>query len=162
MLADGWKALFCGLHIRTAAATASQLERNRGGGGAGGEERLSVRSAGGYDSITFSRQPDGGLGGETVRRARSQRHGVATSCADPATCSSEGRAGGRLGPHRWEVNANVACLCPVPTHPSSSLSGYWNKTRRITVNYSKIPMIHRNEPDHWLYKLGRQVYICVL
>lgn len=59
VLSGGWRALRCGLHIRTAAATASQRGTRWGVGGGRcvrDGKRLSVRGAGVYDSITSRRQ----------------------------------------------------------------------------------------------------------
>lgn len=126
MLADGWRALRCGLHIRTAAATASQRGTRRG---CGRGERLSVRGAGGYDSITFfagrQRKQKAGswLRGGKLRAgsgegnsARCQRLSASVSVVQSGCRSlSEGRTGGLLRPLTGgEVRVCVVCRCKHP------------------------------------------------
>lgn len=89
--------------------------------GCGRGKRLSVRGAGGYDSITFSRQSVKLRAAQGAQqRTVSGRLGfrVGSSYRAQATCLSESRTGGRLCPLRWEVNVYVVCRYRPHPHPS--------------------------------------------
>ena len=85
MLADGWRALRCGLHIRTAAATASQRGTRRGV--REGREALCPRRRGLWQHHFFSqadsagkRQAAGSVGGNCApARGKETAHGVSAS-----------------------------------------------------------------------------------
>lgn len=138
MLADGWRALRCGLHIRTAAATAS----HRGTGGRGRGKRLSVRGAGGLWQHHF-RQEVGQQAPVDGRRTGSRRRAVSgrlcfrvgRSYLAEATCLSESRTGGRLCPPGWEVNVNV--VCPLTPSLPSLLVRLLNKTQMASPSSHK-------------------------
>lgn len=131
VLAVGWRALRCGLHIRTAAATASQ--RRTGEVREGKEAAMSAAVQGGYDSIS----PD-------LVELRSDRWGAKPSCLSRTL-------GVRFCPVSW----GGQYLCGLWVKAASAVCLFvscseWGEQLQLITEIEQWDMTHCDEQQHEL------------